>query len=178
MDALIAIGQGAGLAVACGLAAFLPLGLGALAAVLGLLPGRLGVYDDTPIVIVAWVLGLAQVTVVTLLPPRVRLALAAIGGAAVFELAAGDELPWVGLLLGAVLGGVAGWLASRVLEGAARGGGTASGLAVLVGGAALGVAAVAVAPIVGYALVAALAWFVIRVRRGGQRKYAGLRVLR
>ncbi len=178
MDLAIALGQAAGLAVACGLVAFLPLAVGAVAAVLGLLPGALGVYDDTPVAVGGWVLGLLSAAVGTLISPIVRLVLAGVGGGATFHLAAGEELPWAGLAVGAALGAAAAWVASRVIDGAMTGGGTASGVAMLAGGAALVVAAVAIAPAVGYAIVAALAWFAVKARRGAQRKYAGLRVLR
>lgn len=178
MDLAIALGQAAGLAVACGLVAFLPLAVGAVAAILGLLPGALGVYDDTPVAIGGWVLGLLSAAVGTLVGPLVRRVLAGLGGGATFHLTAGDELPWVGLAIGAALGVAAAWVAGRVIDGAKTGGGTASGVATLAALAALVVAAVAVAPAVGYAIVAALAWFALKARRGAQRKYAGLRVLR
>jgi len=178
MDLAIALGQAAGLAVACGLVAFLPLAVGAVAAILGFLPGALGVYDDTPVAIGGGVLGVISAAIGTLISPLVRLVLAAVGGGATFQLTAGDELPWVGLALGAGLGAAAGSVASRVIDGATSGGGTASGVATLAALAALVVAAVAVAPMVGYAVLAALLWFALKARRGAQKKYAGLRVLR
>ena len=156
MDLAIALGQAAGLAVACGLVAFLPLAVGAVAAILGLLSAAVG----------------------TLVSPLLRQVLGGLGGGATFHLTAGDELPWVGLAIGAALGVAAAWVAGRVIDGAKTGGGTASGVATLAGLAALAVAAVAVAPAVGYAIVAVLAWFALKARRGAQRKYAGLRVLR
>jgi iron complex transport system permease protein len=178
MDVAIAVGQGLGLAVACGLAAFLPLGVGAVAAILGLLPGALAVFDDTIVALGGWLAGVAQAAVTTLVSAPVRVVLAALGGAAAFHLAAGDELPWAGLALGAVVGAVTAWVASRVIDGATGGEGTASGVAMLVGAAALVVAVVAIVPAVGYLLPAVVGWFGLRARRGAQRKYAGLRVLR
>jgi hypothetical protein len=48
MDILVATSQGAGLAVACGLAALLPLGVLAVAALLGWVPSSLTFADSTP----------------------------------------------------------------------------------------------------------------------------------
>ncbi len=80
--------------------------------------------------------------------------------------------------LGAALGAAAGtFAASQVVVGALRRGGTRGGLAVLVGGAALAISALAFVPVVGYleaVLVPALA---ARLRRRTAERYAGLRSL-
>jgi hypothetical protein len=178
MNATIAIGQGVGLAVACGLVALLPLGIGALAALVGLLPGALGAYDDTPVVATSVVAGLATAAGGIAIPPRIRPLAAAIGGGGVFELAAGDRLPWAPIALGAALGALGSWSVTRMLEGALTGGGTASGVAAIAAGLAVVVAGLALIPFVGYLLVPAAAWFGWRSRKVADRKYAGLRVLR
>jgi hypothetical protein len=178
VDLAIAIGQGAGLAVACGLVALLPLAVAALAALAGLLPGALPAADDPPVVAGSVALGLASVGLQTFVPPVARLPLAALGGGLVFELAAGDALPWAGLAIGALIGAASARVAGRVLDGARQGGGTAGGVAAITGGAAIILAGLALVPFVGYALLPVVGWFEVRLRRRKDTKYAGLRVLR
>ena len=57
-----------------------------------------------------------------------------------FQLAAGDEVPYAGVAIGAVLGAAAAWVASRIVDPAAAGG-SAGGIAVIVAGAGLAAAA-------------------------------------
>lgn len=178
MDTTIAIGQGAGLALACGLVSLLPLGIGAIAALLGLLPGALTAYEGFQLAAASIVLGVADAAVPLPLPARAQAALAALGGGAVCELAAGDRLPWAPIALGAALGVLGWWAVSRMLEGARNGGGTVSGVAIIAGGMGLLVGGIALIPLVGYLLAPAAAWFGWRSRKVADRKYAGLRVLR
>ena len=58
------------------------------------------------------------------------------------------------------------------------GGGTRWGVTAIVAGAGIVVAALAIIPFVGFALVILAAWLGIRSRRDDQTKYGGLRVLR
>ena len=178
MDVAISIGQGAGLAVACGLVALLPLVVAALAALAGILPGALTAADDGPVVGVAVLAGVANLALATLIPPAIRLPLAALGGASVFELVAGDQLPWAGLAIGAVIAGAAARVAGPVIDGAGRGEGTAGGVAVIAGAAALVIAGLALIPFVGFLMLPVVGWFELRLRRKKDEKYAGLRVLR
>ena len=178
MDTAIAIGQGVGLAVACGLVSLLPLAIGAGAALLGLLPGALSVYEGVGLAAASIVAGVADAAVPLPLPARAQAAFAALGGGAVCELAAGDRLPWAPIALGAVLGVLGWWAVTRMLDGARTGGGTVSGVAMIAGGLGLAVGAIALVPFVGYLLVPGAAWFGWRSRKVADRKYAGLRVLR
>jgi hypothetical protein len=80
------------------------------------------------------------------------------------------------------LGGVAGGLcgafgASPVVAGALRRGGTRSGTAVLLGGAALVTAALAFVPVVGYLEAVAVPALGLRLRRRAPAQHAGLRTL-
>jgi hypothetical protein len=177
MDLAIAIGQGVGLAIACGLVALLPLAIGSLGALAGFEPGALNVYDEMALAIGSIVAGGANAALSPRLTGTLRLVLAAIAGGAVFELAAGDELPYAGLAIGAVLAAAAAWIASRIVDPAAAGG-SAGGIAAIVAGAAVVAAAAALIPFAGYALVLVAAWLGRRARRAQDRKYAGLRVLR
>ena len=60
MDLAIAIGQGVGLAIACGLVALLPLAVGSLGALAGIVPGALGVYDDVAVAVGTAVAGVVN----------------------------------------------------------------------------------------------------------------------
>jgi hypothetical protein len=175
---LISIGQAAGLAAACGLVALIPIGIGALAAALGLLHGAVRAYDDRPLVIASVLAAVAGVAAAVLLPSRLRLPLAAVAGGVVFELATGHRLPWAGLAIGAAIGAGAAFALRTVVEGAAQRGGTRAGVAAVASVAAAVAGALAIVPFVGYLLVAAVAWLGLRARRAATQKYAGLRVLR
>jgi hypothetical protein len=174
----ISIGQAAGLAVACGLVALIPIGIGALAAALGWLHGAVRAYDDRPVVIASLAAMVAGTAVAVFAPPRLRVPLAAVAGAVVFELATGHRLPYAGLVLGAAIGGGAAFALRGVIEGAASGGGTVGGVAAIASAAAVVGSVLALVPFVGYLLVLAVAWLGLRARRTAARKYAGLRVLR
>jgi hypothetical protein len=80
--------------------------------------------------------------------------------------------------LGGGLGGLAGGFgAGTIVRGALRRGGTRVGTAMLVGGAALAVAAIAFVPVLGYLEAVAAPVLALRLRRGGGGRYAGLRIL-
>ncbi len=153
MDVVIALSQGLGLAVAAGLLASAPLALAATAATEGWLRGPIGLADDGVTVAVTWAL-------------------------VVVELASGDDIPYVGLAVGAAAAaGVA--IAMRTLRSrAVKGGGDLRGTALIEDGAGLGTAAIAVVPFAGYVLAVAAAALLQRVRVREARKYEGLRVLR
>lgn len=76
--------------------------------------------------------------------------------------------------LGAVCGAVG---AAQVVSGALRRGGTRSGTALLVGGAAILIAALAFVPVLGYLEALALPALGARLRARGGKRYAGLRIL-
>jgi hypothetical protein len=178
VDLAIALGQALGLAIACGLVPLLPVAVGAVAATLDGTPGAVDAYDDSPVVAVASVLGVAGAVGAAWLPTVTRLALGVLGGAAAAHLVGGDEVPWALIVVGAVLGAACAWAVARLLEGALKAEGTRGGLAAISGAAGLGAAVLALVPFVGYALVAGLAWLLYRTRRREQGQYAGLRVLK
>ena len=98
---------------------------------------------------------------------------AALGGAVV-GVAVGD----LAETLGGAVGGLAGSLGSaQVVRGALRRGGTRGGTAVLVGLAAVGIAVLALIPVVGYVEAVAVPALAARLRRRGGDRYAGLRIL-
>jgi hypothetical protein len=178
VNTAIAIGQGAGLAVACGLLALLPLAVGARAATAGFLKGAVGAYDDRPVLYACLAAAAGGIALAAVMPARARLLAAAVAGGVVFELSAGERLPWAGLALGAVFGAGAAFACGRLIDGALRGGGTPAGVTAIAAGVAAVAGALAIVPFVGYALVAAAGWLGLRTRRAAARKYAGLRVLR
>ncbi len=152
--------------------------VGALAATLGGTPGALDVYDDSPVVAAACVLGVAGAVAAAWLPTATRLAFGVLGGGAGAHLVGGDEVPWALIVVGAALGAACAWAVGRLLEGALKADGTRGGLAAISGAAGIGAAVLALIPFVGYALVVALAWLLYRTRRREQGQYAGLRVLK
>ncbi|HWH54326.1 MAG TPA: hypothetical protein VNT04_02005 [Gaiellaceae bacterium] len=80
--------------------------------------------------------------------------------------------------LGGALGGVLGGFGSvQIVRGALRRGGTAGGTGILVSLAGLGVAALALIPVVGYLEAVALPSLAARLRRRSPERYAGLRTL-
>lgn len=76
--------------------------------------------------------------------------------------------------LGAVFGGLG---TVQIVRGALRRGGTSSGTGILVGLAGIGLAALALVPVVGYLEAVALPAFAARLRRRQPERYAGLRSL-
>ncbi|MEP7334198.1 MAG: hypothetical protein ABI717_00325 [Actinomycetota bacterium] len=84
---------------------------------------------------------------------------------------------WSGAIAGAV-GGVLGAVgATPTVRGALARGGTRGGTALLVGLAALVLAALSFVPVLGYLLVLALPVLGLRVRRRAGERHAGLRIL-
>jgi hypothetical protein len=122
-------------------------------------------------------------------PDRGRVVALALGiaglilGALLFagSLAADDQTSWPGLIGGALCAGLA-WAALGALFDRARGrvqGSAAGLLSVYADLAALALAAVAIfVEPVAYLAIAAFVVLVVRGRRDGERKYAGLRILR
>ena len=178
MEILISVSQGAGLAVACGLAAILPLGVLAIAAIVGWTPGALGFASETAFAIGAWAIGLVEAAARAVLPIPFRIALSAVGGAAAFEIVAGDQLPFVGLVVGAAIGAGTAWITTRMVDRAIAGGGTRWGVTAIVAVASVVVGALAIIPIVGFVLVLVALWFGLKSRKEDQTKFGGLRVLR
>ena len=164
--------------MACGVAAFIPLGILGLAAHLGWARAALGVTDSTGLIIGAWAAGLVEAAARLHLPIPIRMALSAIAGSAVFEAAAGDVLPWIGLALGAPLGAITAWATGRLADGAVAGDGTRNGVGALMAGAAVVLAAVAIIPFAGFVLIIAAAWLALRSYRADRERFAGLRVLK
>ena len=186
------IGQGAGLASASGVRPFLPpLLAGALAR------GDIGIdFDNTDWKFLespAFLLAILVLAILSYGAERsgldrklVRYGLAALGailGALLFagSLAEGDTVSWPGLIGGAAaallgfaaVGGLLERARGRLDEGAA---GLLNGYADV---AALVLAAIAIfVPPVSFLALIALAFLLVRGRQEGDRKYAGLRILR
>jgi hypothetical protein len=188
------IGQGAGLAGASGIRPFLPpLLAGALAR------GDIGVdfsgtgwdFLESPgFLLAVFALAVIWYGAERSGPNRtLELAAASIGlalGALLFagSLAEGGSEAWPGILAGVACGALAWAAVGGLLERtrgrlAARGEGSAGFLAAYAEGAALLLAGIAILlPPVSFLALAAFAFILIRGRREGERKYAGLRVLR
>jgi hypothetical protein len=92
----------------------------------------------------------------------------------VFGLIAGGTLPPVAGGVGGVIGTLG---ASQIVRGALRRGGTATGVAALVGGVGLLLVAVAFVPVLGYVEAVVVPVLGVRVRRRSAERYAGLRTL-
>jgi hypothetical protein len=108
---------------------------------------------------------------------RIGLA-AAVLGAALAGGAVGYAVGDLGEAIGGALGGLAGSAGSaQVVRGALRRGGTWGGTALLVGAAAIGLAAIALIPVLGYLEALAVPALGARLRRRGGERYAGLRIL-
>jgi hypothetical protein len=103
----------------------------------------------------------------------VGVALAAIAGF-VLGLALAEEPEAAAGAIGGIFGAVA---TGEIVRGAFRRGGARLGTALLVGGAALAVAALAFVPLLGYLETLALPAFAARMRRRRPERYAGLRTL-
>ena len=84
---------------------------------------------------------------------------------------------WTELVAGAAAGLVGGAAAVVVVAGALRRGGTRGGIALIVGVAAVGIAALAFVPVVGYLEAIGLPVLAARLRRSQSDRYAGLRSL-
>jgi hypothetical protein len=105
----------------------------------------------------------------------VAVALAAAAAAGVgIGLAIGEWDEAAGGAVGGILGAAG---ASQLVRGTLRRGGTRAGTALLLGGAALVVAALALVPVVGYVEAVVVPALAARLRRRAGDRYAGLRVL-
>ena len=181
MDLIIAVSQGLGLSAAAGLLAAAPLAVGATAASQGWLEDPLHMTGEGITVAITWALVLTELLIDALWPGAqagVRLGRRIVAGGIVFELSAGHKVPYIGLLVGALVAAGVGLAMRRVRSGAVKAGGDLRGTALVEDGAGLGVAALAVVPFVGYILAAAAGWLFARLRRREDQKYSGLRVLR
>jgi hypothetical protein len=180
MDLLVDFSQAFGLAAACGLVAAAPLAFAATGATIGWVDG-IGVADDGWLLITAWVLAGVELAADALWPGAAagaRLLRRVVAGGLVFELVAGDEVPWAGLAIGAVIAAVVGLALRELRSRAVKGGADVRGTAVVEDAAGVGASALALIPIVGYLMAAAGVVLGLRVRRRSQQKYEGLRVLR
>jgi hypothetical protein len=181
MDLLIALSQAFGLAAAAGLVAFAPIAIAATAATAGVLDGAIDIADDPIVVAAAWVAAVAELAADALWPAAaagLRLGRRVLAGGIVFELAAGDELPWVGLAIGAAIAAAVALAFRQIRAGAVKAGGGVRGTAAIESAAGLGASLVALIPVVGFALAGAGFALLARLRRRGAEKYGGLRVLR
>jgi hypothetical protein len=104
---------------------------------------------------------------------RIALPLAVIVGAVVGWLLS----DWAGAIAGGVGGVLGAFGATPTVRGALARGGTAGGTAVLVGGAALVLAALSFVPVLGYLVALALPVLGLRLRRRQGERHAGLRIL-
>src|SRR5436190_979965 len=142
MDTLNAISQGLGLAVAAGFFSSAPLAVGASVAALGYADGSLSFADDTSTVVALWALAAVELAADAIWPGAeagARLVRRVVGGGLAFELVAGDEVPYVGLLIGAAVAAAVGISLRQIRMRAIKGGGNARGTALVEDGA--GVAA-------------------------------------
>jgi hypothetical protein len=181
MDLAIAIGQGLGLAVAAGFFATAPLAVAASVAALGFADGSLGWADDPLTVALLWALAAVELAADAIWPGAEaggRLLRRVVGGGLVFELVAGDELPYVGLAVGAGVAAAVALTLRQLRIRAIHAGGDVRGTAMVEDGAGVATSVAAAVPFVGFLLAAAAAVLFARTRRRDQEKYKGLRVLR
>jgi hypothetical protein len=181
MDLAIAIGQGLGLAVAAGFLATAPLAIGSSAAAAGLADGSLAFADDAITVALLWALVVVEVVADAIWPGAeagAKLLRRVVGGGLAFELIAGNEIPYVGLAIGALVAAAVAITLRQMRIRAIRSGGDVRGTAIVEDGAGVVTSVVGAVPIIGYALVVAAGVLFGRTRRREQEKYKGLRVLR
>jgi hypothetical protein len=181
MDLLIAISQGLGLAVAAGFVGAAPVALGATGASVGVADDAAGVADDGWLIALAWVATAVELAADAVWPGAqagIRLARKAVGGGLAFGLVTWDELPWISLLLGAVVAAGVAVALRHVRAGAVKAGGDLRGTALIEDASGVAASAIALVPFVGYLMAAAGGVLVARARRREQEKYKGLRVLR
>jgi hypothetical protein len=181
MDLVIAISQGLGLASAAGLLAAAPLAVAATAASQGWLESPLGFAGDAATVAIAWVLVAVELIADSVWPGAqagMRLGRRIVAGGLAFELGSGGKVPYVGLVVGALVATGVGMVMRRLRAGAVKAGGDLRGTALVEDGAGLAAAVAAVVPFVGYLLAAAAGWLLVRLRRRDDQKFRGLRVLR
>jgi hypothetical protein len=104
---------------------------------------------------------------------RIALPVAVAAGAVIGWLLA----EWAGAIAGGVGGVLGAFGATPTVRGALARGGTAGGTAVIVGGAALVLAALSFVPVLGYLVALALPVLGLRLRRRQGERHAGLRIL-
>ena len=134
MDLAIALGQGLGLAVAARASPPAPLAIGASAASLGVADGALSFADDPLTVAVLWIAAAVELAADAIWPGAeagARLVRRVIGGGLAFELVAGNEVPYVGLLIGAAVAAAVGISLRQIRTRAIKGGGDARGTALV-----------------------------------------------
>jgi signal transduction histidine kinase len=181
MDLLIALSQGLGLAVAAGFVGAPPVAIGATAASADLADSSASVADESWLLIVAWAAAAVELVADAVWPGAqagVRLARKAAGGGLAFGLVAWDELPWVSIVLGALIAAAVAVALRHVRAGAVKAGGDLRGTALIEDVSGFVAAVVALIPVVGYVMLAAAGALVARARQREQEKYKGLRVLR
>src|SRR5919205_187283 len=138
MDLVIALSQGLGLAVAAGFFASAPLAVGSSIAALGYADGAIGIADDASTVAFLWALAIVEFTADAIWPGAeagARLVRRVVGGGLAFELIAGDEIPYVGLAIGALVAAAVALTLRQMRIRAIRGGGDVRGTAVVEEGA-------------------------------------------
>jgi hypothetical protein len=101
------------------------------------------------------------------------IALGLAGGAAIGALSYG----WEEAVAGALGGALGGLGATQLVRGTHRRGGTRGGTAIVVGAVAIGLAALALVPVLGYLEAVVVPGLATRLRRRAGRTYAGLRIL-
>ena len=181
MDLAIALGQGFGLAVAAGFFASAPLAIAASAASLGVADGSLSFANDPLTVALLWLAAAVELVADAIWPGAeagARLVRRVVGGGLAFELVAGDQVPYVGLAVGAVVAAAVGASLRQIRMRAIKGGGDARGTALIEDGSGVMVAVAGAVPFVGFVLAAVAAFLFTRTRRRDREKYKGLRVLR
>jgi hypothetical protein len=181
MDLAIALSQGLGLAVAAGFLASAPLAVGSSAAALGVADSALGFADDAVTVMLLWILVAVELVADAIWPGAEaggRLLRRVIGGGLAFELVAGDEVPYLGLVVGALVAAAVALTLRQLRIRAIRGGGDVRGTALVEDGTGVVTSLAGAIPFIGYLLAAAAAVLFARTRRREQEKYKGLRVLR
>src|SRR3954451_11560598 len=181
MDLVIALSQGLGLAVAAGFFASAPLAVGSSVAALGFADGAVDIADDTSTVAFLWALAIVEFAADAIWPGAeagAKLLRRVVGGGLAFELIAGEEIPYVGLVVGALVAAAVALTLRQMRIRAIRSGGDVRGTAVIEDGAGVGPAFVGAIPIIGYAVTIGAGLLFGRTRRRDQEKYKGLRVLR
>src|SRR3954447_15538891 len=179
MDLLIALGQGLGLAVAAGFVGAPPVAMGATGASLGVADESAAVADDSWLIIAAWVAAVVEIVADAVWPGAqagVRLGRKAVGGALAFGLVAWQELPWISLVLGAIVAGVVAIALRHVRAGAVKAGGDLRGTALIEDVSGVVASVAGLIPFVGYPMTVAAGALAGRARQREQEKYKGLRV--
>jgi uncharacterized membrane protein len=188
------VSLGAGLAVLCGLRAFLPVAILGLFARLGWLASPVLKGTSFAFLQSSWLIGLLfALSLVEIVldkapaldraPDVVAIPLRILAGAVVFGAAlAPERMPAViiGLVAGGLIAGVSHAAKSVIRPGAVATAGAAHPYLSLMEdvAAAIGAVLVLLLPLLGIVLVAALLFFVYRILRRRRRKYKGLRILK